>query len=50
MPAADFAEIQPMVEKGESEGSVAVLGLLGQIAGEWRKRSFGAKPRIMQAT
>ena len=24
-------------EKGEAEGSVAVLGLLGKIAGEWRK-------------
>jgi hypothetical protein len=24
-------------EKGEAEGSVAVLGLLGRIAGEWRK-------------
>jgi uridine phosphorylase len=25
-------------EKGEAEGSVAVLALLGRIAGEWRKR------------
>jgi len=24
-------------EKGEVEGSVAVLGLLGRIGGEWRK-------------
>jgi hypothetical protein len=24
-------------EKGEAEGIVAVLGLLGRIAGEWRK-------------
>jgi hypothetical protein len=25
--------------KGEAEGSVAVLGLLGRIAGDWRKRN-----------
>lgn len=25
-------------EKGEAEGSMAVLGLLGRIAEEWRKK------------
>ncbi len=32
-----MAQTEGDFEKGEAEGSVAVLGLLGRIAGEWQR-------------
>jgi purine-nucleoside phosphorylase len=38
-----MAKIEGDFEKGEAEGSVVMLGLLGRIAEEWRKK--GSKGR-----
>ena len=40
-----MARTEGNFEKGEAEGSVAVLGLLGRLAGEWRRSRDALRAR-----